>query len=678
VTYVDADALYSLLPAYIRVRDQTQGGGVLQALVGVIAGQAQVVSDSLDQQYDDQFIETCESWVVPYIGELIGFTPLQPLGPGQPSATRAEVADTIGYRRRKGTLDMLEQLCSDVTGWPGIAVEYFSRLSTTQYVRNHLRLDNTMVDVHSPMTAVDIGSAFDLPPRTVDVRRIDTGRGRYNICNIGIFVWRLQPYVVENGPARMLAGNQYTFDPFGGDVPLVNPAPATAAPFTLLSQTDVPFFLQYYPLYAGVQPYASGAPGSAAPPAGQAALPVGVSVNGTAIETEAIEWCDLSTWTVPTAPGVNVAVDPELGRLVFADAPTTDDDVTLDYAYAFSGDYGGGHYDYSVADDEALLEVALPTAVVPAFATANLSTYSNELVEIADSGLYVGDQALAPNAQLLVVTAADQQRPVMTGDLVITSVAGASVTLRGLGIGGSLTVKGVGPFTLALKHCSVRGGIDWSSTAVSGILALDHTLSAAIEANPDVEVTVGDSAVDAGSDTAAAVSAGAGAAAGSVTITTSTVVGTVNARAIPILSDSIVTGTVVSTERQAGCLRYSFTPLTGSQTPRRFRCQPDLEIASEVATALDANPGLTSAQQTAIQELVESWLSPVFTSRTPGQPGYLQLADTAPGQIRFGAEEEDEMGVYYGLFSGRRESNLTYRINEYLRVGLAAGIIHAT
>ena len=109
-TSTDADALYALLPAFVRMRDQTQGGGVLQALVAVIAEQAQVVSASLDQLYDDQFIETCAPWVVPYIGDLIGFTPVRPPGPGQPSATRAEEADTIGYRRRKGTLAMAEQL----------------------------------------------------------------------------------------------------------------------------------------------------------------------------------------------------------------------------------------------------------------------------------------------------------------------------------------------------------------------------------------------------------------------------------------------------------------------------------------------------------------------------------------------------------------------------------------
>ena len=75
---------------------------------------------------------------------------------------------------------------------------------------------------------------------------------------------------------------------------------------------------------------------------------------------------------------------------------------------------------------------------------------------------------------------------------------------------------------------------------------------------------------------------------------------------------------------------------------------------------------------------MQAWLLPAFTSRTPGQPGYLQLADAAPDQIRFGAAEEDEMGVFYGLFSARRESNLSYRLNEYLRIRLEAGIIHAT
>jgi len=658
----DADTLYALLPAFVRLRDQTEGNGVLQALVGVIAGQAQVVSAGLDQLYDDQFIETCGLWVVPYIGDLIGFTPLRPLGPDKPAASRAEVADTIGYRRRKGTLAMLEQLCSDVTGWPGIAVEYFTRLSTTQYVRNHVRLGNAIVDVHSPMTAVDVGGAFDLPPRSADVRRIDSGRGRYNVANIGLFVWRLAWFGADS-QAAIVGPNRYTFDPFGSDVPLVNPPTAAAATFTLLDRVNLPFFLQRYPLYTGLQSYASQ------PPAG-------VAVNGTALDPDVIGWSDLSDWTPPTASGINVAVDPVLGRLVFATAPAVTDVVTVTYTYAFSGGYGGGPYTQAVAADEATLEAQLAETPVPSFATADLSAAANEVAEIGDSGIYPGNLVLSPDPHLLVIKAGESQRPVVAGNLGITGVAGASVTLRGLGIAGSLVISGDGPITVRLEHCTVRGTIDWSA-AISGTLVIDHSLCGGVQANPDVDVSISDSAVDAGSDTAPALSAGAGAAAGSITVTSSTILGTVAARTIPMLANSIVTGTVVSTEQQAGCVRYSFVP-AGSQTPQRFRCQPDLETDTEVAAARAANPALSPAQATAIGNSVQAWLMPAFTSRTAGQPGYLQLADAAPGQIRSGAEDGDEMGVFYGLFSGRRESNLTYRLNEYLRIGLEAGIIHAS
>jgi hypothetical protein len=682
-TSTDADALYALLPAFVRLRDQTQGGGALQALVGVIAEQAQVVSASLDQLYDDQFIETCALWVVPYIGDLIGFTPLRPLGPGQPSATRAEVADTIGYRRRKGTLAMMEQLCSDVTGWPGMAVEYFARLSTTQYVRNHLRLDNTIVDVHSPMTAFDAGSAFDLPPRSVDVRRIDSGRGRYNIPNIGLFVWRLAPYANFGHQAFAVGPNRYTFDPFGGDVPLVNLPAVTASTFALTGRVNLPFFLQRYPLHCHEQPYAAPAPQPPPPPPpavpppppapGPTQPPVGIAVNGSAVAPAAIGWCDLSSWAPPTTAGISVAVDPVLGRLVFATAtaPAAADPVTVDYTYAFSGDYGGGAYDQPVPAAEAQLTATEVTA-------ADLPTATGQLIEITDSGIYPHDLVLSPDDGLLVVRAGPLQRPVVTGDLTINATSDATVTLRGLGIGGSLIILGTRPLTVRLEHCTIRGGATWSSAAVSGTLVIDHSLCGAVEVDPDLDVTICDSAVDAGSDTAPALSAGAGAPAGSITIARSTILGTVAARTIPLLENSIVTGPVVSTERQAGCVRYSFVPLSGSQTPQRFRCQPDLEINTEVAAAQAANPGLSTAQLTAIQTSVPDWLLPAFTSRTPGQPGYLQLADAAPDQIRFGADEEDEMGVFYGLFSARRESNLSYRLNEYLRIRLEAGIIYAT
>src|SRR4249920_2982802 len=97
----EAERLYNLLPAVYRVRDADQGGA-LGALCEVIAEEIAALRENLDQLYDDQFIETCAEWVAPYIGDLIGYRPIHGVTPRTISA-RAEVANTIAYRRRKGT-----------------------------------------------------------------------------------------------------------------------------------------------------------------------------------------------------------------------------------------------------------------------------------------------------------------------------------------------------------------------------------------------------------------------------------------------------------------------------------------------------------------------------------------------------------------------------------------------
>ena len=107
--------LYELLPAIYRIRD-AERGEPLKTLLSVIADQVGVLEEDLAQLYDDQFIETCAPWVVPYIGDLIGYRTLHNVVP-KIGNQRAEVAHTIAFRRRKGTAAMLEQLARDVTGW---------------------------------------------------------------------------------------------------------------------------------------------------------------------------------------------------------------------------------------------------------------------------------------------------------------------------------------------------------------------------------------------------------------------------------------------------------------------------------------------------------------------------------------------------------------------------------
>src|SRR5262245_54983171 len=119
------DRLNELLPEIYRQRD-AELGFPLRALLSVINEQVNLVEDDILQLYENWFIETAQDWVVPYIGELIGYQPVHEAGePGDVQTEqgrtrnkflipRREVANTIRFRRRKGTLPLLEELAVTV------------------------------------------------------------------------------------------------------------------------------------------------------------------------------------------------------------------------------------------------------------------------------------------------------------------------------------------------------------------------------------------------------------------------------------------------------------------------------------------------------------------------------------------------------------------------------------
>ena len=69
-------------------------------------------------------------------------------------------------------------------------------------------------------------AAFDENAHTVDVRQIDAtaprNRGRYNVNNIGVFLWRTEPMRMERSPLRPHGTDRrrYRFEPEGHDRPL--------------------------------------------------------------------------------------------------------------------------------------------------------------------------------------------------------------------------------------------------------------------------------------------------------------------------------------------------------------------------------------------------------------------------------------------------------------------------
>ena len=68
-----ADKLWNLLPAVYRAQDSNVFGanGPLREMVNRIGAQAAVLRRSIDRLWQDQSIETCDDWVVPYIADLL-------------------------------------------------------------------------------------------------------------------------------------------------------------------------------------------------------------------------------------------------------------------------------------------------------------------------------------------------------------------------------------------------------------------------------------------------------------------------------------------------------------------------------------------------------------------------------------------------------------------------------
>src|SRR5207237_2802032 len=102
--------LFGRLPEIYRIRDAEQfPSGQLQAYLGAIEAAFGAVHEDIEALYQDFFIETCADWLIPYIADLLGTSHLH----GDPHTLRADVADTIALRRRKGTRAAIERLAAN-------------------------------------------------------------------------------------------------------------------------------------------------------------------------------------------------------------------------------------------------------------------------------------------------------------------------------------------------------------------------------------------------------------------------------------------------------------------------------------------------------------------------------------------------------------------------------------
>lgn len=429
---MNSDGLYELLPAIYRIRDVEQGEP-LKALLRVIGEQVNLVEEDIARLYDNEFIETCEDWVVPYIAELVGYQPVHEAGePGDVGTEqgaarnkilipRREVANTIRYRRRKGTLALLELLANDIAGWPARAVEFYKLLAWTQSL-NHLHLERgRTVDLRHSGSLGLLGSPFDQLAHTVDVRRINSQRtvGRYNIPSVGVFVWRLKSYQVTQTPAYCVEAEGphcFTFSVLGNDAPLyLRPVPETD-PTHIADEFNLPVPIRRRALAE----YKDRLYGEEAQSLFiWTGVKHGNSIVPEPVPLEKIVPADLSGWQYLPRRGT-VAVDPVLGRIAFPTQQAPKNGVWVSYRYGLSADIGGGEYDRLLSQPKgaALYRVSQDGPLDTLAKALNLWKKDNAVdavIEIDDSRVYVEQIFIefADGKKSLQLRAANGRRPVI-------------------------------------------------------------------------------------------------------------------------------------------------------------------------------------------------------------------------------------------------------------------------
>lgn len=504
--------LYERLPEIYRIRDAEQfPAGQLAAYLGVLNELPAGMRDNIEALYDDLFIENCADWVVPYIADLLGTSHLS----GDPWTLRADVARTVFHRRRKGTLGAIESLVFTLSGWAAQAVELRNNLVWTQHL-NHQRPDSGgapplpqrtslasavrggTLPIRDPAALSFLNSAFDPFAHVADVRPGMIGTPRYNLPNLGIFLWRLEDYTVPVGdPGQALAQAVAAPDP--GEAPavvrcIVHPQ---ADPMVLFNthryrMNDEPPDLSHPdevpgpmpwprltsdaeygnpPAYVAVDHYAGavpGAPGTGSP--GLVLHVVDTVVPPTPVEQPPdLRWifrgANLCAWedgVVPPLRPYEIAIDPDRGRVLFGlnnlatEAQPLADGLFVSCTYGFSGPTGANPVSRDPITPAVLVDRSIGANALEAeLANIQLSP-APTIIEVQDSATYTLDLGAIAGvendagvislrlSQPLTIRAATGQRPVIRlvrplrfrpDDLSATAAVDAlTVTLEGLHI----------------------------------------------------------------------------------------------------------------------------------------------------------------------------------------------------------------------------------------------------
>jgi hypothetical protein len=451
---------------------------------------------------------------------------------------------------------------------------------------------------------------------------------------------------------------------------------------------------------------------------------------------EKVVAADLTDWAYLPRKGT-VAVDPVLGRIAFPAKQAPKNGVWVSYHYGFSADIGGGEYDRTLSQPaESVFYRVSQESTLDTLGKA-IEKWSKDnkphaVIEIDDSRVYAEQINIefAEGQKTLQLRAANGKRPVIRlldwqtnqpDALTVTGPAGSRFTLDGLMITGRSVQLGGDLQKATIRHSTLVPGWELDNECEpkrptepsleifcpNVCVTIDHSILGSIQVNPivptlneeateggstsddeamrahcqgigpdyrldPIRLCISDSILDAVDSNSEAIGApGCPVAHAVLTIRRSTVFGQIQLHAIELGENSIFDGRITVARRQYGCLRFCYvTP--GSRTPPRYNCQPDLGEAPVRAGLPPGSPMEVIEQALAPERLR---VRPRFNSTRYGIPTYCQLAPTCAEEIKRGADDESEMGVFHDLFQPQREANLRVRLDEYVPAGADIGII---
>ncbi|MEU4244753.1 hypothetical protein [Actinoplanes sp. NPDC026619] len=454
-----SDKLWALVPAVHRAADSevVDGAGPLRELLDRVAASAAVLRRGIDRLWEDQSIESCDTWVVPYLADL----PATNLVPSMDSrAQRLDVANTIRYRRRKGTVALLEELAHDVTGYEARAIEFFRQLARARHGLDppigrpadtadppgSLRLQRVArltdpfsgtpaggwADLRHPLGAALTGTAYDGFGHRADVRAGRGALGWYGIAKVGFFLWRsasLRVDVATPVPVQACPG-YFAFDPTGRQTPLFTAAARSGNDY---GENWVPVDLSQLP-----QPLTTVLWEHAATSFWPASLSASTAGTGQPLAL------------------TGVTVWPEVGRFKVGAVPAAGLDVS--YHHGLFSRIGAGPYDRrrigvdTPADPPPVTHLPGGTAVLAAGPAGTV------LIDDGRTIPAVTDVAV----QTVTIRAADLGRAVIRtapgGQWVLTGGAGAALRLEGLLISGADLVLRGRFDTVEISCCTLDPG----------------------------------------------------------------------------------------------------------------------------------------------------------------------------------------------------------------------------